>query len=243
MMTGRGGVSAPTAPLTTTRYKERIVAANKPITIGTVFRGMTVLAGPRLERTPDGRGNFFFYKCRCFCGGVFEAHGHTLLSGSRKSCGCLSAPTQFKTKHGASGSNKAPEYSSWAAMKDRCKRPGNASYRHYGGRGIKVCDRWLNDFEAFLADMGPRPDGHSIDRIDPNGNYEPSNCRWATAKEQCLTRRNDSDTLIELEGKLITVTKAAEKLGKSKATIFRWIRAGKFQRIKPSYPLEQGEVG
>jgi len=78
---------------------------------------------------------------------------------------------------------------SWASMKTRCLNPNHSSYFRYGGRGITVCERWLESFENFLADMGERPQGKSLDRIDPNGHYEPSNCRWATASEQRVNQR------------------------------------------------------
>jgi hypothetical protein len=94
-------------------------------------------------------------------------------------------------KHGAARTNgETPEYRSWRAMRDRCNCESHSEYKRYGARGIRVCERW-NDFTLFLADMGPKPTArHSIDRIDPDGNYEPSNCRWATAIEQARNKRN-----------------------------------------------------
>lgn len=93
----------------------------------------------------------------------------------------LAYPILKLEQHGLS---KTPEHSSWKSMKARCYNKNNAEYYRYGGRGIKVCDRWLHSLPNFVADMGKRPDGMSLDRIDPYGNYEPSNCRWATAQQQ-----------------------------------------------------------
>jgi hypothetical protein len=96
------------------------------------------------------------------------------------------------TRHGhAQGASVTKTYSSWKAMKARCFNPRRAKYEYYGGRGITVCDRWLL-FDNFLADMGLRPEDGTIDRIDPDGDYEPSNCRWATWAEQVANKRNSN---------------------------------------------------
>lgn len=130
--------------------------------------------------------------CRCDCGGVRVTSAGFLRAKRVLSCGCArrdhcrSGPN---TIHGEGGRRKTTtEYEIWKGMKARCSNPKHTGYSRYGARGISVCARWRDSYEAFLADMGRRPSGkHSIDRINNEGNYEPSNCRWATASEQ---RRN-----------------------------------------------------
>ena len=136
-----------------------------------------------------------YWQCICDCGQLCEALGTDLRSGHKASCGCLKVEQgrRAATKHGAaSHTNRAPEYRSWTSMLTRCNNPNYHYWRRYGGRGIAVCARWAESFENFLADMGPRPTGTSLDRYPNNdGNYEPGNCRWATRIEQ---RHNRSDS-------------------------------------------------
>ena len=129
----------------------------------------------------------------CCCGGVFEARQLHVKNGGIKSCGCYQreATRKRRTTHGDSKNRQVTtEYRSWEALRKRCLNPNNAAYSHYGGRGIRICERWLESYTNFLTDMGRKPGpGYSLDRINNDGDYEPSNCRWATPKQQANNRR------------------------------------------------------
>lgn len=152
--------------------------------------------------------------CRCDCGTVRTVGGGSLRSGASAGCGCVLAEVNRArlTTHGHAAGTGTAEYRSWSAMRTRCRNPNDSAFPDYGGRGIAICERW-DSFDLFLADMGPRPSPHhSIDRFpDMNGNYEPGNCRWATAKEQANNRR--SSRLIAFNGRDLTIAQWAEVLG------------------------------
>jgi hypothetical protein len=136
------------------------------------------------------------WRCRCDCGKEFVAQASNLRGGSTQSCGCartekmkaILAVTMRKHGHCVAGTISST-YQSWASMKYRCTRRNSAHWPKYGGRGISVCAEWLDSFDRFVADMGERPPHTTIDRIDNDGNYEPSNCRWADAKTQRSNQR------------------------------------------------------
>lgn len=153
--------------------------------------------------------------CRCQCGKEVVVLRASLTTGKTQSCGCLQQEIRLTTNitHGFA---KTATYRTWRHIKDRCLNSKNKDFKHYGGRGIKVCDRWLK-FGNFLEDMGRKPERLTIDRIDNNGNYELSNCRWATQRKQ--TRNSRRNRTVRYNGTTRCLIEWAEILGIGRATL------------------------
>lgn len=188
------GAGNTTDPLTTIRYKERTMAA-KDFTPARNWIDITRQRFTRLLVVEYlGRSK---WRCRCDCGTEIVAHRSNLKSGQTGSCGCLQRELAaarlrpYRLTHGHTEGRQSPTYVAWQRMKQRCYYPGSDSYAEYGGRGIRVCDRWRESFKSFLDDMGEKPKGlYSLGRINNDGDYEPSNCRWETQIEQERNKRS-----------------------------------------------------
>lgn len=169
-----------------------------------------------------------FFECLCDCGNTTFVCGSHLSTNKIKSCGCYQAEKHLIriTKHGyTKGGNKPLEYHIWHSMKQRCTNPNNKAYKNYGGRGITVCDRWMNSFPNFLEDMGFKPtEKHSIDRIDNNGNYCPENCRWATIFAQ--HNNTSRNVFYTYNGETLTIGQFAEKYNVSSKLVYSRIKEG-----------------
>jgi hypothetical protein len=192
---------------------------------GTKFGMLTVLFRSETKR----RGTYLQF-CVCDCGGYKAVVPGYLQNGSTRSCGCLPkikpGGTCRRTARVESGQRSAfpSEYRIWGGMKSRCLNPNTRGYAYYGARGITVCDRWLESFDAFLEDMGPRPSpAHSIDRVDNDGPYSKTNCRWETQAQQLRhTRRS---VYIEYNGERLIVAEWAARLGVTPQLISSRLRA------------------
>jgi len=193
----------------------------------------------RGENTKTGQTTWV---CKCDCGKNITPQAANIKNNRVRSCGCirkeqLSARSKLTmTKHGLC---KTPEYKTWGGMFTRCTNKKADSYPAYGGRGISVCERWKS-FDLFLEDMGKRPSHkHSIDRIDPNGNYEPENCRWATLRDQNYNKRNT--IFVTHDGESKNIDQWAEIYGIPYKVILRRLNHGKVGGFlfRPITPLGQ----
>lgn len=177
-------------------FKKAIKDTNSQNLIGKKFGRLTVVSFIEVKKPHK------YFECICDCGTTIVARENNLKSGCTKSCGCLKIEELKKRHHFTHGHSvgkiMSRTYQSWINMKRRCVNFKDANYHHYGGRGIIVCQRWLDSFENFLEDMGEIPDKLTIERIDNNGNYEKSNCKWATFKEQGRNRRNTKLTRLQV---------------------------------------------
>lgn len=158
--------------------------------IGNIYEYLTVIenAGSTKNKMHS------LVKCLCQCGNNIIVPAAELTRGRRKSCGCKTIKGNFNTTHGHTVNHSStPEFRTWMGMKMRCYNKNSVKYYLYGGRGVTVCERWINSFENFLSDMGNRPSAkHSLDRFpNKDGNYAPDNCRWATIGEQNRNKRNN----------------------------------------------------
>lgn len=169
------------------------------------------------------KGRYEFNLCRCICGTVRHVRTFELKAGNSKSCGCLNREISSQI-HSTHGMSKTPEYVAWHNMIKRCNNPNVQCYYNYGGRGIKVCKRWMK-FENFIKDMGLRPSSaHSLERVNNNGNYKPSNCKWATRSHQNNNTR--LTRMITAKGVTMSVTGWSVKMGLSRDCIWGRICRG-----------------
>lgn len=193
---------------------------------GKTFGQLTVL-----ERASEGQGSdpHVCWRCRCSCGNTIVTSGQRLRNGTVQSCGCFRKVRMSKlsidsnTTHGKA---KTKLYKVFYGMIDRCYNPNNTRYKNYGGRGIRICPEWLDNFPAFYAWAMAHGyhEGLSIDRIDNDQGYSPQNCRWTNVEQQ--NRNTRSNHLITYQGKTQTVVEWAEELGIPKTTLFTRLSRG-----------------
>lgn len=185
------------------------------------FNRLTVI-----ERAENNKYNRATWLCKCDCGNMIIVSGNALLKSNTKSCGCLRSETVRKSKNKIHGMTDTRIFHCWSAMKDRCTNERHKAYKNYGGRGIRVCDEWLHDFQTFYewAMENGYSDELSIDRIDNDGNYEPSNCRWITYKEQQNNKRTNH--YLEYDGEVKTIAQWAEIVGIKRKVLTQRINNG-----------------
>lgn len=196
--------------------------------VGKKYGRLTVVA---IELRLCGRQRASFAKCRCSCGAAAVVLLQNLKSGATKSCGCLR--TCSNKKRSTHGKSRTVIYKTWLGMIDRCNNKKNPNYKHYGGRGISVSSRWMS-FPNFYKDMGDVPADRSLDRIDNDGDYGPTNCRWASEKDQHRNKR--STRWITYEGKRKSMAQWAEDLGVNYSAMQKRLQK---MSVKESFELKK----
>jgi hypothetical protein len=194
-------------------------------------------------RAPNNKFNQTAWFCVCDCGTRSVVNAHSLRGGKTRSCGCLNSEVvaaACRKRNTTHGESRSSENIAWLAMKERTCNPNFKQHHNYGGRGIRVCERWLNSFDNFLADMGRKPSPkHSLDRIDPNGNYSPENCRWATVAEQANNRTNNR--FVEAFGERMTIIQWSRKTGVGRHNISNRLKAGWTPEQAVMTPAKHGQ--
>ena len=187
-----------------------------------------------------------YWLCICDCGNEIPASTSNLRAGKHMSCGCfrIECGAKKNLKHGCASRKhgESREYKIWSSMKHRCNNSNNKRFKSYGGRGIRVCERWENDFETFFLDMGRCSKGLSLDRIDNNGNYGPGNCRWATTLEQRHNQRpHVRKTDVYVDGTNKTRTQIAKEHNINPGTFCRRLRKGMTlnEALNPQHIINQ----
>lgn len=181
--------------------------------VGNRYNYLTVIR----EAGRDKKANVL-WECTCECGETTRQHGYDLRSGKVLSCGCYSRTAGHRTTHGKS---KTPTYNVWSAMVQRCTNPNDASYSRYGARGVTLDPRWLS-FESFIADMGEKPEGLTIDRTDNDGPYTLGNCRWVAVDVQNRNKR--STVRVMLNGESTVFADALRAIGASTGNVHYYMK-------------------
>src|SRR5262245_27864766 len=221
------------------RWRRR---SHAPVAVGARYERWTVLA--LADATPSRQR----WSCRCDCGTVKTVRDQSLKAGTSRSCGCLQVEVATRqcregTVHGES--HRTVEYWLWVNIRRRCYARQLPDYRHYGGRGITMCERWRESYQQFLIDVGRRPTpDHTLDRIDNNGNYEPGNVRWATRKEQSRNQR--TNLLITIGGQTKCLSEWSEVSGipactiRQRLAVYKWPPARLLEPVRKHRPYRSG---
>jgi len=207
------------------------------------------LAGQRFNRwlvktrAPNSKSGKARWLCICDCGNESILDSTSFTSGNSKSCGCYEIEMS-RLRFSTHGACRRPEYRIWASLKDRCLNPSDRAYKHYGARGITICNEWRDSFAAFLRDMGHRPAGMTLDRIDNNLGYSPQNCRWTTWQNQQRNKR--SNHLVTLNGETLCLSEWAERQGFNEGIILYRLSHGWTPEeaiLTPVRPITRAPVG